>query len=116
MTDTLTVPVRATYGKQAETVTPRVLTANFGDGYRQEAGDGLNVLSRKIDPTWDVLSSAQADDLLAFFEDKKGYIAFYWTPDGETVSRQWKCTSWTRSPVEYPNVSVTAHFELVFDL
>lgn len=114
--DVFVPPVRPTYGKMPESVTPRVLSASFGDGYRQDAGDGLNSLPRTLDLSFDVGSSAQAQEILDFFETRKGYIAFLWTPTGQTVQRQWKCTSWSRSPNEYPNVAVSAHFEQVFDV
>jgi phage-related protein len=105
-----------TVGQLAREVTPRILTASFGDGYRQEAGDGLNAIARSMDLGWSVLELTDADDIEAFFEAHRGYQAFLWTAPNEAVQRKWKCTTWSRQAAQALQDSITAHFEQVFDL
>lgn len=116
MSTTFTPPLEPTPGNKTRSVKPRILSAQFGDGYRQEAGDGLNYLPNSLDLTWAVLMPDQADTIENFFIAQKGYLAFLWTPSNETLERQWKCTNWSRSDPTAATQSITAHFEEVFDL
>lgn len=109
-------PVQPTPGQQTRTLTPRILTAGFGDGYRQDAGDGLNQLPNAVDLGWNTLDQEDADAIEQFFIDHKGYLAFDYTLANESTSRQWKCTTWTRAPTNAVLLTITAHFEQVFDL
>ena len=112
---TFTPPINPSWGFSRAT-TPRVLTAGFGDGYRQESGDGLNLLPRTATPEWQILSTDDADTIENFFRAQKGYLAFDWTPPGESVSSKWKCTTWTRTSPTALTDAITATFEQVFDL
>lgn len=115
MTDTF-APAYAPEPPMPRKTTPRVLSAKFGDGYRQEGADGLNVLERSMDLSWPLLSSSNADDIEGFFKDRKGYVAFYWTPPGEASASKWKCTGWTRAAGDGEAETMTATFEQVFDV
>lgn len=61
----------------------RVRSAQFGDGYRQAAADGINNRTQ----SWQL--SFAGDSLLigqikAFLDARKGAERFYWTPPLET--------------------------------
>ncbi len=117
MTTTVFLPAQApVVGKMPLVTTARVLSAGFGDGYRQEAGDGLNGMARALDATWDLLLSADADDIEAFFVAQRGYLAFLWTPPGRSTQAQWTCKTWTRVNMELGIDTITAHLEQVYDL
>ncbi|MWK56437.1 phage tail protein [Pseudomonas otitidis] len=54
-------------------------TAQFGDGYQQASGDGLNSKSQ----SWDLTFIGRESDmraLAAFLDRHQGYRSFAWTP------------------------------------
>jgi phage-related protein len=90
---------------------PRVRRTSFGDGYSQRTGDGLNVLSRKLSASFQVLSDSEANTLLGFFEGRKGYLPFMWTfPRARGLRPLGK----RPTPVSVTDISVT--LEETFDL
>lgn len=62
-----------------------VATAQFGDGFKQTAGLGIN--NRR--ETWDLTFYRNTDiikDIKNFLDDHKGYLPFEWeTPYGDTI-------------------------------
>jgi len=62
----------------------RTLTAQFGDGYQMDAGDGIN---RKI-VTWNVsynnLTETNFNTLMSFMDTVQSNTSFYATPRGES--------------------------------
>lgn len=95
--DTLTYsPSTATRGS----MTPRVLRAQFGDGYTQEAGDGINALL----PTWELVydpihatsgTTPTLATISAFFAAQQGFAKFLWTPPPPfNVQGQFVCVTW----------------------
>lgn len=82
------VPV---YGASDETQT-RVKTAQFGDGYQQRAGDGINNVLR----AWNLTFSKTTNDMAsitAFLENEGGVTSFLWTPPRGNQGL-WICQSW----------------------
>jgi phage-related protein len=70
---------------------PRIIESKFGDGYSQEAGDGINNLQREMNPRWTNLRKAEADAIIAFLEPRaKTREPFWWTPNGESAARALK--------------------------
>lgn len=97
-------------------VEPRVLRVDFGDGYSQRAGDGLNTMLDRITATWGLLTPAQADEIEAFFRARGGHEAFWWTPPHESDPRKFICVSWRRRWARAGYDAITAVFEHVADL
>jgi phage-related protein len=65
--------------KPTGTTTLRVLTAQFGDGYKQTAADGLN---NKVQ-SWPLTftgTSAKLTPIRDFLDARGGYQSFLWTP------------------------------------
>ena len=58
---------------------PRVLRANFGDGYEQRMPDGINSLEQMYDISFANRSPTEIDDIVSFFEDGLGVTAFEFT-------------------------------------
>lgn len=57
----------------------RTRKAQFGDGYEQRVGDGLNTSVQ----SWSVNSTNTKDEIQAlkdFLDRHQGYKSFYWTP------------------------------------
>lgn len=98
-----------------EDSTPRVLTAQFGDGYKQRAADGLNALLRTWNWSFNNRSAAETMAIIAFLKSKNGVMEFtHDLPDSspvETVSVI--CPSWSRKWVGFDTYNVTAKFEEV---
>lgn len=57
----------------------RVLSAQFGDGYKQSVGDGIN---NKME-SWNLSFKGKAEkiqDIKYFLDQHRGYIPFRWSP------------------------------------
>lgn len=80
---TFTPPVGISFSSSV-TKLYRNLRNDFGDGYSQITGDGINSVREVWNLSWDTLTDAQADTIEAFL-DAQGGIPFNWeTPRGET--------------------------------
>ena len=77
----------------------KVLKAEFGDGYTQYAADGINNVRYELSLRWDILTPAQCDPMVAFFEARKGYERFQYFAS-EDIVRKWTCETWERSKIE----------------
>jgi len=93
---------------------PRVLSVQFGDGYSQRAGDGINLQPQTWSLTFAVRSNTVAAAIELFFETEKGFTSFDWTPPGGS-SAKFICREWSRSYDDYDVNSITATFDEVFD-
>lgn len=102
---------RAT-GQPSGTASFRRLTAQFGDGYRQVAGDGIN---NKVQ-SWPLTFSGDKKDmaaLAAFLDRHAGIRSFLWTPPmGEEGF--YEAPAYTLNPVGGDVYSVSATFQQVF--
>lgn len=101
-----------------EQTTPRVLRAQFGDGYTQRAIDGLNNLPRTLNVTWANFSDTDIQTLVDFFEARAGVEAFDWMQPKDTSTRQYIASVWNRTATApaFEVSTLTATFEEVFDL
>lgn len=100
-----TYPLEASYE-------PRILKVEFGDGYTQEAPDGLNFLLAKFEVNWETLLPAERDTIKAFLVARGGYQTFLWT-DPELTTHKVKCRVWTFSNVNPAVYSLKATFQEV---
>jgi len=72
----------------AKQSTPRVLVANFGDGYEQRIADGINTLNETYSLSFANRLKADIDDIVAFLDGKKGVSNFTLTlPDTNNTTR-----------------------------
>jgi phage-related protein len=61
---------------------PKRYVANFGDGYEQRIAQGINPLDQTYSVTFNTRPKAEIDDIVAFFDSKKGVTNFAFTiPD-----------------------------------
>lgn len=93
---------------------PRVLKAQFGDGYAQRMADGLNARVATYSVAFNHKANATAQAIAAFLDARGGHEWFYWTPVGGAQGK-YVCASWSVQPVTDKLTSVTAEFEQVFD-
>lgn len=99
---------------------PQVLKNEFGDGYTQRLSKGLNSLKQNITVNFANRTKADVDDIVAFFETKKGVTAFTFTvPDSNSGSSELAvkviCTDWSQNWENDDYYSVNATFERVYE-
>jgi phage-related protein len=93
----------------------RVNKAQFGDGYSQRSGDGLNASPRMFTASWSSLKSTEADIYEAFFDAHK-VTPFLWTPPLEVVQRKWIAGDSAQGYLGGSVVTLSCPLEEVFDL
>ena len=95
------------------TKSPRVKTAQFGDGYQQRVADGINTIAQ----VWNLnfrSSKAVIDAIDAFLALKNGATSFTWTPPNGTEIKV-TCASWARTLDGKSIHSLSATFQQVFE-
>ena len=91
---------------------PRVRSAQFGDGYEQRVGDGINNSPR----AWTVDFTRKTSDIDAidgFLDAANGTASFDWTPPSG-VAGKWLCAEWGRSVTDNRVQAISAVFREVF--
>lgn len=95
----------------------RLRKGEFGDGYEQRSGVGINNIRRQWDLRFNAKSEAVALDIQDFLEARKDGKSFYWKPpflnrNEETILVT--CEEFTITPVTYNSFDITATFEQVY--
>ncbi|QAY87218.1 phage tail protein [Pseudomonas arsenicoxydans] len=101
-----------TQNGDAPDITYRVRTSQFGDGYKQESGDGPN---NKVDsyPISYTGPKAKVLEIMAFFDRHAGAKAFLWTtPLGELGL--FTCKKPVPTPMGGTAFKLTATFDRAF--
>jgi len=111
MAETFTWDVSIGSGSESKA---RIKKAQFGDGYAQRTGDGLNPILQTWPVTIKAKSLAEADAIEAFLEARAGVEAFTWTPTGASAPISVVCESWSRRD-RVASSAITASFERVFE-
>lgn len=93
---------------------PRVLSAQFGGGYEQRAGDGINTNQRTLSARFENLEEAEATILDDFLDSLGGYKPFTIPVPGHGVM-QFTCKDWTRTYNEVMQDTISATFVECFD-
>jgi phage-related protein len=92
--NTFTPPVAPSPGTNRKTK-PKLLKADFGDGYAQTAADGVNWLKSTVTLTWDILLPTDATTIITFFRNQGGYTPFYYTLSDDSTANRWTCEEWS---------------------
>jgi phage-related protein len=98
-----------------QSVTPRVLQTEFGDGYTQRTGDGLNT-QRQIWNVEFVSDTTTINNIVAFLEATNGSDSFDWTPPRQSSALKFRYTEYARQPMGPTTDKLTATFRQEFDL
>ena len=115
----LTSTVRKPDKSMTRSTKPKVLFAQFGDGYEQRLADGINTLEETFQVSFNTRTKEEIDDIVAFFENKAGVTAFTYTiPDsnnsGETAIKV-VCSTWNKTWAYGDYYSATATFKRVYE-
>lgn len=94
---------------------PRIRSAKFGDGYEQRAPDGINFMPQVWEVPFDGVDNAIADEMVAFLEAQKGYIAFNYVPLGQTAALRVVARRWSRTFARVGESDLRVTFEQVFE-
>jgi len=88
----------------------RVLSAQFGDGYAQEAGDGLN--NETVSWTLEFVGQeSQIYPIRDFLRQHQGFKPFWWTPHGESAPRLFVAREITVQPMGAKALTLRTKFE-----
>lgn len=86
---TFNPPVTPSYSSSSKSQY-RVKRTEFGDGYDQVMGDGINTRIETWNLTWNGLRSSEADAIEDFMDARGGSEQFEWTtPKG--VTKNFRC-------------------------
>ncbi|CAB3838233.1 hypothetical protein LMG26686_01312 [Achromobacter mucicolens] len=99
-------------GQPTGTVTFRRLTAQFGDGYRQVAGDGIN---KKVQ-SWPLTFSGTKQEIqavISFLDRHAGIASFLWTPP-MGVEGYYEAPAYSLNSVGGDVYTVSATFNQIF--
>ncbi|NLS04619.1 phage tail protein [Rhizobium sp. P32RR-XVIII] len=114
-TPTLTLPEGVFISPgSSQDVTARVLKAQFGNGYVERAADGIHSITGEFQMTIENLPRRDVQTIDAFFRERGGYKAFYFTPPGEASPRLWTCEKWRIAHADATYDTVSATFSEVF--
>ena len=77
-------------------MTPRLLTADFGDGYKQTTLDGINSVPYSLSVVWMNIPKSDAASIEAFLFSNAG-VPFWYTPPGWTSAALWDWSNYQRT-------------------
>jgi phage-related protein len=72
--------------------TYRSLSAKFGNGYGQDAPDGINDVVDTWNVTYELLSQSDRDTLVSVLDTVKSWDYLTWTAPGDASEKKWKVT------------------------
>ena len=98
----------------SKTVTPKVRQVEFGDGYSQRVGDGINIIRPSYSLTFRGFSET-INAIDQFLQSRAGVESFTWTPESGATAAQYLCKSWAVANESFGIKSLTATFERVFE-
>jgi len=90
---------------------PRVKKVEFGNGYKQIYGDGINNNLENWSLVFEVEDTVK-QAIESFLDTANGYNFFNWTsPENGATEKQYVCPSWESIPIGGGFYSLTAIFE-----
>lgn len=94
---------------------PKILKAQFGDGYSQRTKDGINNNPGVWNLSLDEKTDVEADAIMAFLDARGGAEAFYWTPPSSSTQVVVTCENCRRSWKAFNSNTINATFIQQFD-
>ena len=97
-----------------ESASPRIITVQYGDGYRSRNTFGLNQNPKTYNLTF-IVSVSDGDKILGFFDERaKDTASFTFTPPHTSTAREFIADSYKRTNTYLNRVTIQATFEEVF--
>ena len=99
----------------SKTVAPRVRKTDFGGGYEQRSGDGLN--TQRQEWTLEFVSDATTiTNIENFLLETEGVTNFTWTPPRQTTPLKFIYVQYNRETLGVDTDLLSVDFKQVFDL
>ncbi len=95
------------------TIDQKIKEAKFGDGYEQNAADGLNSIRRQWSLSWSACTDAEADQIENFWIEQGKTKAFWYQVPGTAAAFKWKFATYDRTQGNPDSIQVT--IRQVFD-
>ncbi len=96
--------------------TPKILMADFGDGYGQRVRNGLNHDATALELKWENVSVAEGAVIWAFLSARGGDEAFYYDPPFLDTGKKWTCPTYKRAFSQPDTMMISASFKECFDV
>tara|TARA_B100001939_G_C16839800_1_gene572585 strand:- start:593 stop:961 length:369 start_codon:yes stop_codon:yes gene_type:complete len=97
-----------------ESASPRIITVQYGDGYRSRNTFGLNQNPKTYNFTF-IVSVSDGDKILGFFDERaKDTASFTFTPPHTSTAKEFIADSYKRTNTYLNRVTIQATFEEVF--
>ena len=97
-----------------ESASPKIITVQYGDGYKSRNTFGLNQNPKTYNLTF-VVSLADGDKILAFYDERaKDTTSFTFTPPATSTAKEFICDEYRRTNTYLNRVTIQATFEEVF--
>ena len=93
-----------------------ILKADFGDGYSQRVGQGINNIGEQASLSWNNITGSQANTIVSFFEARGGFEAFQYTLPTESSAKKWTCDTWNKNYADGGLINLTCELTRVYDL
>ena len=94
----------------------QVLKTQYGNGYSQRAGDGINNVQDSWQVQWNGLTTANFQILKSAFDAAAGVDYFTWQAPGDTTTKKWIVSQVTRTNWSGAVYDIAVTLEQVFDL
>lgn len=94
----------------------RVAVSQFGDGYSQRVGLGINRVTKEWNLVFKARSVEQAEEIENFFVARAGVDGFLWTPPGESTTYSVICNEWSKTYDSHLSATIQAKFTQIFDV
>lgn len=90
----------------------------FGDGYKQVVGNGINTDRQNFTLSWSYLTYSEYNEIRNFFLSHSHGVVFYWTLPHESTPRKWRrtATKIAGSAATQTTYSLAVQIEEAFDL
>ncbi len=88
----------------------RTRRADFGDGYVQATGAGLNTKQTKWSLAWTSELNGNVATIEAFLDERAGSKPFWWTPPGASSATLWACAGFSTRPTGPDSTTLSAEF------
>ena len=98
----------------AISVEPRISKVDFGDGYAQRVGKGLNTMLETVSVSFSGRTDAEAAEIKAFFDERGGCVPFTARIGfGSPIKKYVTDGAWELTLVQYNDNTITATFQEV---
>jgi len=101
------------YGAELGTE-PKIREANFGDGYSQRAGLGINNIQDEWNLPFDDRSTSEMNEIKSFLRARNNGQSFRWVPYGEVEAVSVLCRKWSIKATNYDSYRISCVFERVY--